>query len=142
GIGFGIFRGELDLASRNAAAFVDDVDSGLGAFVVPNAPGGNHAGEIAMMADDDRSGRLSKKILRNCQAGCAGQRPALERGIKEAAASYISLLHGLLLFENVLFTVSIARDSGGRSRASTSARGRFHYKRQPPFPSEIRADKA
>jgi len=39
GIGFGILGGKLDLAPRNAAASVDNVNSGLGAFIVPVAPG-------------------------------------------------------------------------------------------------------
>ena len=86
GIGFGILGDELDLAPGDATALVDDVDSGLGAFVVPKAPGRNHAGEIAMMADDDRFRPLGKKIFRDRHAGRAGERAGLERGIKEAAA--------------------------------------------------------
>src|SRR4029077_18236512 len=102
GIGFGIFGGELHLATGNTTTLVDDVDGGLGALVVPKPPRGDHAGEIAVMTDDNRSGSLGKQILGDRQAGRAGQRASLESGIKEAAAAYFSLLHAMCSFRERL----------------------------------------
>ena len=62
-IGFGILGRQFDLAAGDAAALVDDVDRGLGGLVVPDAPRRNHAGEIAMMTDDDRARCLREGVL-------------------------------------------------------------------------------
>ena len=68
-IQFGVFGRKLDLAAGDAAALVDDVDGRLGRLVVPDAPGRNHAGEVAMMADHDRAGGLRVYVPHQRQIG-------------------------------------------------------------------------
>ena len=58
GVGFGVFSRELNLAAGDAAAFVDEIDRDLCRLVVPVTPGCEHAGQIAMVPDHDRTGRL------------------------------------------------------------------------------------
>jgi hypothetical protein len=81
-IGLGVLGDELDLSAGDAAALVDHLDRGLGCLVVPEAPGRDHAGEVAVVADDDRSGGLREQILGDGEA-CGAAR---ERSREEAAA--------------------------------------------------------
>ena len=76
GIGFRVLGDELDLAADNAAAFVDNVDGGLGRLVVPKAPGRDDAGKVAVVTDHDRARGLREQVLGDGEAGGAGQRAA------------------------------------------------------------------
>jgi len=76
---------KLDLAAGNAAALIDDVDGSLGGLVVPETPGRNHAGQVAVMPDHDRPGGLRVNILHQGQIGSA-ECAARQGDFKETAA--------------------------------------------------------
>ena len=69
GVGFGICNRHFKLAAGYTAAVVDEFYSRLGAFVVPIAPGGESAGEFALVADYDRAAICCKKVARQRNIG-------------------------------------------------------------------------
>ena len=85
GLELGVFGREFDLTAGDAAAFVDDVDGRLSRLVVPDAPRRNHAGEVAMMPDDDRAGGLRVDVLHERQIGST-ERAARQGDFKKTAA--------------------------------------------------------
>ena len=78
GIGFGVLRDELELAAGDAAPVVDQLGGGERSLVVPVAPGGEAAGQLAVMADHDRAARLreGRHVAREADVGRAAAPPA------------------------------------------------------------------
>ena len=85
GFELGIFGCELDFAAGDSTAGIDDVDRGFGGLVMPEAPRGDRAGEVAVMTDNDRSRRLRVDVTHQCEIGSA-ERAARQSDFKETAA--------------------------------------------------------
>ena len=94
-IGLGVLGHQLELAAGDAAPLVDELGGCQGAFVVPIAPRCESAGQLAMVANDDRPARLRKcrHAARQRNVG----RTAGERGVEEAAAVHATPFRGRVI---------------------------------------------